>query len=98
MQRQSAAVLTHVRAVLIIMHGVVVWFSGPSFMIAAVSHSQSAGLYEQERSMSLYSKKIKCHRAAQYKAKTLCKPSLPSKFISLLASCCKYMPDARAHK
>ncbi len=59
MQRQSAAVLTHVRAVLIIMHRVMVWFSGPSFMIAAVSHSQYASLYEHERSMSLYSRKLR---------------------------------------
>jgi hypothetical protein len=58
MQRQSAAVLTHVRAVLIIMHCVVVWFSCPSFMIAAVSHSQSASLDGQERSMSLYRTKL----------------------------------------
>ena len=58
MQRQSAAVLTHVRAVLIIMHRVMVWFSCPSFMITAVSHSQSASLDEPERSMPLYGTKL----------------------------------------
>lgn len=40
--RQSAAVLAHVGAVLVVVHCVVVRFGSPSLMIAGVSHSLAA--------------------------------------------------------